>query len=206
MPSDYEHPTTCLACIWPAAANGVWLQLAPLNTKSTRFTNASDLHQEQMPGCCEADCRALALVQTLLTGSYSDPRVRWWEVSIFSPDCKRGISIRLISRHSWQEGTCEGLCFSLWQIFPRVPLGQTLLNVVELAGMCAQKAAQVREPQGSPSSPAPATPPADSLVRSSQNSRDHWGLSHQPLSQSLARDFWLPVERRESTVGFIFRG
>lgn len=27
MPGDHEHPTRCLARTWPAAANGVWLQL-----------------------------------------------------------------------------------------------------------------------------------------------------------------------------------
>lgn len=84
-----------------------------------------------MPGCCEADCRALCFSQTLLTGSCSDPCVRWWEVSVFLQSVREKFPIRLISKvPSWQEGTCKGLCFSLWQIFPQVQLGQTLLNVV----------------------------------------------------------------------------
>lgn len=84
-----------------------------------------------MPGCCEADCRALCFSQTLLTGSYSDPLVKWWEVSIFLRTVREKFPIRLISKvHSWQEGICGGRCFSLWQIFPRVLLGQMLLNVL----------------------------------------------------------------------------
>lgn len=50
---------------------------------------------------------------------------------------------------------------------------------------CVPKRQPAREPQGSPSSPAPATPPADSLVRSSQNSRTTGACHINPLSQSL---------------------
>ena len=139
-----------------------------------------------MPGCCEADCRALCFSQTLLTGSYSDPLVKWWEVSIFLRTVREKFPIRLISKeHSWQEGICGGRCFSLWQISPRVLLGQMLLNVLGACRESVLRKQPAREPQGSPFSPAPATPPADSLVRSNQNPRKTGPCHSNPLSQSL---------------------
>lgn len=135
-----------------------------------------------MPGCCKADCRALCFSQTLLTGSYSDPLVKWWEVSIFLWTVREKFPIRLISKvHSWQ----EGICFSLWQIFPRVLLGQTLLDVLGACrGLCSKNSLQGSH-KALPSSPAPATPPADSLVRSSQNPRNTGACHISPLSESL---------------------
>lgn len=108
------------------------------------------------------------------------------KVSPLLQSARKKFPIRLISKeHSWHEGICKGLCSSLWQIFPpssawanSSPFGRSLPGSV-------LRKQPAREPKCSPASPAPATQPIGSLVRSSQNSRNTVTYPITPLSQSL---------------------
>ena len=94
--------------------------------------------------------------------------------------------IRLISKvHSWQEGICGGRCFLFVADFPPSSARANASQCARSLPGSVLRKQPAREPQGSPFSPAPATPPADSLVRSSQNPRNTGACHSNPLSQSL---------------------
>lgn len=65
--------------------------------------------------------------------------------------------------------------------------------------MCAQKAA-CEGATGLSLQSCPGHPTCRQPGQIQSEFQDHWGLSHQPPFTEPARDFWLPVERRESTV------
>lgn len=165
-----------------------------LEKQSLPIHEGPDRCQEQMPGCLEVDSRAACFSQTRAAVSSSDPLVgQQWEVSIFPQTVGDKFPIRLISKeHSWHEGVCRGLRFSLWQTLPELSLGKLPSTGRGPPGVCAQRAGL---------SPAHSHCLAHrQLGLISQSSRNKETHRTKPLSHEPAGEFWLPVGKTELTL------
>lgn len=134
-----------------------WTRLEPgLEKQSLPIHEGPDRCQEQTPGRLQVDRRAACFSQTRAAVSSSDPLVgQQWEVSIFPQTVGDKFPIRLISKeHSWHEGVCKGLRFSLWQTLPELSLGKLPSTGWGPPGVRAQRAGLSPAPLPLPGSQA----------------------------------------------------
>lgn len=134
-----------------------WTWLEPgLEEQSLPIHEGPDRCQEQTPGGLEVRSRAARFSRTWAAVSSSDPLVgQQWEVSIFPQTVGDKFPIRLISKeHSWHEGVCKGLCFSLRQTSPELSLGKLSSTGWGPPGICVQRAGLSPAPRPLPGSQA----------------------------------------------------